>query len=192
MTATGTTLAAWLESSGAQHDLVGWARAFSGDSARAWAECPRGDWMLAIAARAGVARPRVVEAACECARVALTYVGDGDAAAERAIAAAERWAREGATDDLAAAARAACEEASRAADVAPDPAWRAATIAAVAAASAIDDPDAAAGAAAAAAEAAVYDAGDCAMMPALAYTQSQCAKRVRALIPWIAIEVALG
>lgn len=59
--------------------------------AKAWAECPRGDWMLWIAARAGVERKLLVRAACDCVRTALKYVPKDELRPLRAIETAERW-----------------------------------------------------------------------------------------------------
>lgn len=77
----------------------------------AWAECPRGDWLLWLAARAGVDRKLVVRAACDCARTALHLVQPSEDRPRLAIEAAEDWC-EGAASveevrDAAAADRAA-------------------------------------------------------------------------------------
>ena len=74
-----------------------WARGYPTLDA-AWAACPRGDWMLWLAARAigepgSDAHRRLVLAACECARTALPYVPAGEDRPIRAIEIAERWAR---------------------------------------------------------------------------------------------------
>jgi hypothetical protein len=65
-------------------------------AAKAWAECPRGDWMLWLLARTigrtTDGRRRVVSAACECARLALPYVSAGDLRPLRAVETAEAWA----------------------------------------------------------------------------------------------------
>jgi hypothetical protein len=42
----------------------------------AWWACPRGDWLLWLAVKLGVARRTTVFAACECARVALPFTED--------------------------------------------------------------------------------------------------------------------
>ena len=86
------------------------------DLATAWAECPRGDWMLWFAARAGVDRKLLVMAACACARTALRFVPDGELRPLQAIEAAESWCRDEATiDQVQAAAHAAYYAASHAA-----------------------------------------------------------------------------
>ena len=47
----------------------------------AWAACPRGDWMLWLAAQCGVDRVLLVRAAVGCARTALAYTTDPRVAA---------------------------------------------------------------------------------------------------------------
>lgn len=60
----------------------------------AWAACERGDWMLWLAAQAGLcSRQELVLAACACARLALPHVPDGEVRPLRAIETAEAWAR---------------------------------------------------------------------------------------------------
>src|SRR6476619_6889105 len=154
---------AWLQRVGAQHDVVEWAQAYGTDFARLWVECPRGDWLLAIAARIGAARPRLVLAATSCARLALAYVSEGETRPLAAVATAEAYGR-GRGD--AAACSAAKRELAAALEEAADAAGGAAIVACMAAVDAIDDADAAVNAAAFAAQAAVLDAGDCAMIEA--------------------------
>ena len=45
---------------------------------RLWNACDRGDWLLWLAASAGVDRRLVVLAACDCARLALKHVPKGE------------------------------------------------------------------------------------------------------------------
>ncbi len=59
----------------------------------AYRTCERGDWMLWIAARAGVDRKVIVLAACECMRLALPHVRTGEDRPRVAIETAERWVR---------------------------------------------------------------------------------------------------
>lgn len=73
-------------------DAIAWVG--DRDLAAAWAECPRGDWMLWLASRMGVDRRLLVLAACDCARVVLPR---GDARPRHAIETAEAWARGEAT-----------------------------------------------------------------------------------------------
>jgi len=68
------------------------------DLESAWAECPRGDWMLWLAGQVEVPRPLLVEAACDCAEmVAHLWADDAVLACIWAIDSARRWAR-GETD----------------------------------------------------------------------------------------------
>jgi hypothetical protein len=96
-----------LEKYNACRDACIWAagRAVAEDS---WLACERGDWLLWIAARLGVDRRLVVLAACDCARLALPRIPDGEHRPRLAIEAAERWARGEATiEEVRAAASAA-------------------------------------------------------------------------------------
>ncbi len=58
-----------------------------------WRDCKRADWMLWIAARAGVDRKLIVTVACACARTALKYVKVGEDRPRIAIETAEAWVR---------------------------------------------------------------------------------------------------
>lgn len=64
-------------------------------SEETWLACPRGDWMLWLLGRLDADRPRLVLAACGCARLALPLVADSEARPLRAIETAEAWARDG-------------------------------------------------------------------------------------------------
>lgn len=154
--------------------------------AQSWAECPRGDWMLWLAAKANVDRKVVVLAACACARLALPHVRQGEARPLQAIETAERWARDesGVTlEDVWKASRAAANAAAAA--------YAAAAAAAYAAYAAYAAADAAAAAYAAnganAANAAAYAADAAAHAKALA----QCAALVREHISLEALTTAL-
>jgi len=98
-------------------DAVDWARTQTGLYS-AWRSCPRGDWLLWIAARLGVDRRVVVFAACQCAREALQFVPAGEDRTRIAIETAEAWTRGEATIDevrtASAAARAYASSASAA------------------------------------------------------------------------------
>ena len=59
----------------------------------AWRTCPKGDWMLWLAARVGVDRRQIVLAACGCARLSLGRVSAGELRPLCAIETAEAWAR---------------------------------------------------------------------------------------------------
>lgn len=189
VTTTDTAVATWLEREGAHHDVVEWARAFGDDWEAAWTGCPRGDWLLGIAARRAIDRRAIVEAACACARLGLDHVPDDEGRPRAAIEAAEAWAR--GEDDPAARADARAAVAA-AVDGAPDPAVAAAATAALAALCAVDDPAEAAAAPASVVQAAVLDVGDCAMMSAMSYAQRTCADRVREAIPRLVAEPERG
>lgn len=65
---------------------------------QAWAECERGDYMLWLAGRVvgdafSDSRRPLVLAACECARLTLEQIPEGEARPRVAIETAERWAR---------------------------------------------------------------------------------------------------
>lgn len=75
------------------------------DLATAWAECGRGDWMLWLAARAGMDRRVVVAACCACARTLLPRIPASETLPLSAIEAAERWCRGEASIDEVRAAR---------------------------------------------------------------------------------------
>jgi len=145
---------------GACSDAVAWART-QPDAETAWDTCDRGDWMLWLAGRlAGEpgsdARRPLVLAACECARLALPYVKEGELRPMRAIEAAEDWARGGAT--TLAQVRSAAEADYAAYTVAAYAAASAASAAYVAAAAAADAAYAAYVAAAAAARSSTLNA----------------------------------
>ena len=138
--------------------------------AEAWAECPRGDWMLWLAVRLEIDRRVLVAATCAVVRPALRYIPAGEDRPRIAIEAAEAWARgeEGGTlesvrttADAAAVHATEAEAASDAADAAAYAATKAACTAAYAAAAyaaAAYAADAACTAAAYAADAAAYAA----------------------------------
>ena len=78
------------------------------DAETAWRRCPRGDWLLWVAARLDIDRKRLVRAACACARTALSHVPAGEERPRIAIETAEAWARGEATlDDVRRAVQAA-------------------------------------------------------------------------------------
>jgi hypothetical protein len=178
VTATATktkqpTLAAILRKHGACYGAKDWAKAgdYGADLERAWNECPRGDYLLWIAAKIGVDRKLVVLAACACARLALRHVKPGEDRPLKAIETAEAWTRGEATIEQV---------------------QQAAAYAAAAAAYAAADADAAAYAAAAAAYAAAAAAYAAA---AAAYARqrvlTQCASIVRERISFAVVLAAV-
>lgn len=80
-----------LENMHACEDAVEWASEQS-SLRQAWRVCKRGDWMLWYAARVGMDHKRLVWVACQCARLALKHVPDGEERPRKAIELAERWA----------------------------------------------------------------------------------------------------
>lgn len=98
---------------GACEDAVEWCRT-QPSLRQAWRVCRRGDWMLWYAERVGVELRRLVWVACQCARLTLRHVPDGEPRPRRAIEAAEAWA-EGRDWVTLADVRAAAAEAAAAA-----------------------------------------------------------------------------
>lgn len=159
--------------------MVAWATAYGDDWERLWAECPRGDWLLGLAARAGVARQRLVLAAVAAARTAFDPASEIGELPRGALELAEAWAAGRASAEECRARALALEKATP-----PDPALAAIVQACQAALLAIEDPSAAAGAASGAAEAALFGAGDCALMPLLSFAQRETAAKVREHVPF--------
>jgi hypothetical protein len=173
----------WLTRQGAQHDLVEWARAFGADFARLWAECPRGDWLLALAARLGVPREALLAATCGCVRPALEYIPEDELHPLACLDALAACSRGEGHDESRAAHRSAQRDSLLSAHgKARDPAEAEALLAFVAALDAVNEPSAAAGAAGFAAHAAMLATSDCAMIEALRYSQRMQADAVRAVI----------
>lgn len=147
----------------------------------AWRQCERGDWMLWLAAMAGVDRKVLVFAACQCARTALPYTTGPRP--RLAIEAAEGWC----------SGKVSIEEV-RAAAHAAYAAYAAYAVAYVACAAADAAADAAYSAACAACAAcAAHAAADAACAACAAYvaradavveTHKRHAIIVRRLIPW--------
>lgn len=89
-----TSLPDFLASHLACREALAWASGRAVDEA-AYLACPRGDWLLWLLARLGLARPRLVLAACACARDVLHLAPAGEERPRLAIEAAEGWARGG-------------------------------------------------------------------------------------------------
>jgi len=163
----GETVSGWLERAGGQRDVIAWAEAFGDDWAALWRECPRGDWLLAIALRRGVSPERVLLAARRVASLALDHV-EG----------AERDEVEGA---LASPSMAAASSIEARADASVDPAHGAALSAVVMAVRGA--PDDAPMIPLLLAQAAAMDAAECGMSAAVSYVQRRSAELVREIIP---------
>ncbi len=164
---------------GAQHDVVQWAQAYGDDWERFYEQCPRADWLLALAARFGAEPPALTRAAVACTRFAASYLHDEGAQLEAALAAAEHWAA-GDGD-----AHTCAQHAKRLSSLpsSDDIVTDTVTQAACAALASMHEPQAASFAASCAVQAAVFAAGDCAMDAALRFSQERCAQLVRQLLP---------
>ncbi|MFK7989935.1 MAG: hypothetical protein AB8I08_28200 [Sandaracinaceae bacterium] len=182
-------LSKWLETRGAHHDVVSWATPFGDDHEALYKTCPRGDWLLGIAARAGIPARQRVAAARDCVALALDQVPDDAADVHAALATLDRWLAGEDDRPRRDADRAACEAA---ADRAADPAAQAGALAIRAALGAVDEPDDAAAAVAFVVQAAMLDVGECAVMSAVRYAQSSCADHVRAHISFGDLDAALN
>lgn len=173
------TVASWLSERGAYRDLVAWCEPFGDDWAAAWSECPRGDWLLAIASSRDeeIDRGALVLAACACARLALD--ANDHPVARAAIERCEAWARgEGERAELESAA-AALETAF---EQALDPIEQTTLAAAISALATREQPREAPGAAGNAVQANVLATGECAFEPVVRYVHAQSAERVRSLV----------
>ncbi len=162
----------WLAAHGAHNDLVTWASSFD-DFDALWSACPRGDWSLALAVVRGVDRERIERAMLAAVTLALDHVDPDERPTLAAMLTAPREERNRAAASLEARATSAGSPALSAAFDAL----------ALALSGRIED---AASVASLVAQAAVFDAGDCAMMPALSYAQRRSAELVREVIPSVA------
>ena len=153
--------------------------------AQTWAECERGDWLLWLAAKAGIDRKRLVMAACACARLALVHVRIGEERPRIAIETAEAWCRGEATIEQVREARKAADAADAAAYAAYAAAYAADAYAAAAAYAAAYAADADAYAAAA------YAADAYAYAYARRETQQKTADIVRSMITVEEVEMAI-
>ena len=71
---------------GACREGVEWA------ADKVWKTCPRGDWMLWLAAEMNIDRKLLVQAACDCAELSLKFVKKGEDRPRKAIKTARLWA----------------------------------------------------------------------------------------------------
>lgn len=110
-------LVAFLKKNLACRPAIEWLQART--LAEAWEQSERGDWLLWLAANAGVDRRRLVMSACACARLALVHVPPGEERPRVAIDTAEAWCRGEATiEQVRKASRNAADAAADAADAA--------------------------------------------------------------------------
>jgi len=175
MTGAGSgSVASWLVEAGAQRDVAEWAEQHAETWTAFWETCPRGDWMLAVAARAGVPRGAVVRAALACVAVLHPYLPEREDAIDSALA----LVRE--NPDLSVRAR---DRVRSALDEllarCGDPSAHAAVLAIQALLATLEDASSAATFVALTVQAAVMDAGDCGMMQAARYTEHECARLAR-------------
>jgi hypothetical protein len=155
---------------------------------QAWDDCKRGDWMLWLLGRLSGEpesnkRQKLVLTACECARLSLHLVEDGEDRPRIAIETAEKWTRGKATIDEVGKAAADAAYAYAADDDAAAAAAAAYAAYAAAAAAAAYAAAAAAAADAYAAAAAVADAYAAAAAVMRTTTLQQCADIVRKHYP---------
>jgi hypothetical protein len=183
-----TAIARWLAGLGAQYDVVQFFEPYGSNWAKAWAELPRGDWMLGIAARLADDAPALVRAASACARVAIREGGDsGDAL--RAIEMAEEWATlGGSTSRL----NAEAERLEGLAEGASSAAERSVLLAAAGACRAASDPTYAVSSALQAVEAAVDARASEDPMKVIGEVQSACARAVRTHLPTQVVRSPFG
>jgi len=78
-------------------DALEWCKGYESLD-KAWAVCPRGDWMLWLLRKLSgnpesASRKKLVLVTCQCARLSLPYVKVGELRPLRAIEIAEAWAR---------------------------------------------------------------------------------------------------
>lgn len=169
---------AWLERQGAQRDVLDGLAHVGASWETLWRECPRGDWLLGIAWRVGVAHALLVRAAVAAARTcpaeARTPLSDA------ALDVAERFANGEASAGDVATATAALEAAI---GTVGDPVVEATMRAAYAAGEGVADPGVLAVAAAAATEATMVSVMDCALDVAMGWAHAKCAEAVRAEVP---------
>jgi hypothetical protein len=190
-----------LRNLGACSESLAWLAAEQHQTvAAAWDACPRGDWLLWIAARVGVDRRILVLAACDCAEPALVHVPAGEDRPRIAIETTRPWARGEATIEEVREARRAAYAAANAASCAADNAYADAAyaaanaanaafaFAAAAAADAADAANAAADAAAYAAAAAAAAAAAYAAADARRASRARSADLVRARISGSEVE----
>jgi hypothetical protein len=164
-------IAAWLRERGASEDLASYAEAFGDDLVAFWQRCPRADWLLALAARAGHPSADLARAAQAVVRLGIDLLPEEDEA------------RRGLEDGLEGAEPSQLAERLEAqAAHTPDGATSTLYLAIACALRAGTLPEAASLAAALTTQALVLDAGDCAMLSVVGWSQREGAERVRAVL----------
>jgi len=192
-------LSTFLKSKNACCEAIEWSEPYGEDWESAWNDCERGDWLLWILEILDFDRKKVVYAACQCVRLSLHLVPEGEERPRIAIETAEAWTRrEVGLEEVKKAAYAAdaaaytADAAAYAADAAAAANAAASADAAAYAASA-DAADAAYAASAyAAADAADADAADADAADARKETLLKCAEIVRENVSWEEVEEHLA
>ncbi len=162
----------------AHRDVVAYAEPFGDDAARFWAECPRGDWLLAIAIRAGASRPATLRASVEIAALSVDHLPDDDVLARSVLESLARL-----TSGEPGPSTTEIDALEEAAAGAPDPVVSLARQAVALTARALTGGTGLEDLALVPtllAQAAALDAGDCAMMAAASYAHRRSAELVRA------------
>lgn len=164
-------LIAWLESERAHHDLIHWVKSNALAWPAAWEVCPRGDWLLALAHRAGAERADLCRAALALAALVEEEVEDPGVSS-----ALERLRKSFAMQDLSPDFVAELdEEADRAPDLALAHAYRILSLVG----RSHDDPEAVALVPTYLVELSMVGTGDCAWTSVIAATQRRTADIVR-------------
>ncbi len=96
------TLNSWLEELDACDEAVDWSKKYQ-TLPKAWIECPRGDWLIWLAAtmegkRGWPTKRKIVSVACDCVEMAIKeFPADEVESTKRAIKVVRAWTR-GAVD----------------------------------------------------------------------------------------------
>lgn len=175
MSSEATSPLAWLSRQGAQRDVLDGLSPIGESWERIWRECKRGDWLLGIACRLGVAHASLVLAAVGAARTCPEEWRHPPA--DALLDLAERWANGEVDADAIARATKALEAAIGSVG---HPVVEASMRAAYAVGEGVSDPGVLPMAAAAANEATILNVMECGMDLALGWAQAKCADAVRA------------
>lgn len=189
MNAPAQDVVGWLVASGAQHDLVSWATQHADAWPQFWQQCPRGDWLLAVAARAGVPQEQLVDAAVACVPVLQPYLPDNEPMIENALALVRDRRSNAPTSAM---VESTLRSLNGVLARCVDPAAHAAVMAVHALVESLKEPMAAVSVVVATVQAAVMDAGDCGMIEAARFTEHECARVVRNVIVLDAVAEALA
>lgn len=166
---------AWLEVQGAANDFVEWVKTRNLGWPDAWTACPRGDWLLAVAARADAPRADLLRATVAVAALVeedLATPGLAEAVLELKLAVESGSLPPGLLERV-------DQSADRSGDLAESLGWRAVALAA----RSFLDAQAAALVPSQVAELAMASVLDCGMMSALGATLARTADVVRANMP---------